>query len=58
VADLVAHPIGRRVINPDQLNRACNILEQEFQRRTDGSGRPGRLAVGWPASLDILFGVR
>ncbi len=32
IADLIAHPIGRHIINPDQLNRSFNILEKKFYR--------------------------
>ena len=42
LADLVAHPIGRHVINPDQPNRAYDILDPKFRRgpagRVDGFG--------------------
>ena len=30
IADLVAHPIGRHVINPEQENRSFKILEQKI----------------------------
>jgi hypothetical protein len=36
LADLVAHPIGRRAINPDQPNRAYDILEPKFRRGPGG----------------------
>jgi uncharacterized protein DUF3800 len=36
LADLVAHPIGRHAINPDQPNRAYNILEPKFRRGPAG----------------------
>jgi hypothetical protein len=32
----MAHPIGRHVINPDQPNRAYDILEPKLQRGLDG----------------------
>ena len=35
-ADLVAQPIARRVIAPDQPNRAYDIIEKKF--RKDGKG--------------------
>jgi hypothetical protein len=35
-ADLVAQPIARRVITPDQPNRAYDIIEKKF--RKDGKG--------------------
>ncbi len=31
LADLVAHPIGRHVIDPSQENRAFKILEEKFR---------------------------
>lgn len=37
LADLVAHPIGRHVINPDQPNRAYDVLKAKF--RTSQGGR-------------------
>ena len=36
LADLVAHPIGRHAINPEQPNRAYGILEAKFRRGPDG----------------------
>jgi hypothetical protein len=36
LADLVAHPIGRRVVKPDQPNRAYDILEPKFRRGPTG----------------------
>jgi hypothetical protein len=36
LADLVAHPIGRHVIKPDQSNRAYDILESKFRRGPRG----------------------
>jgi hypothetical protein len=36
IADLVAHPIGRHVINPGQANRAFALIEQKFRRSGDG----------------------
>jgi hypothetical protein len=38
VADLVARPIGRHIIKPDQQNRAYNILKKKFYRGPNGSG--------------------
>jgi hypothetical protein len=32
IADLVAHPIGRNYINPQQKNRSFEILEKKFHR--------------------------
>ena len=37
-ADLVAHPIARRVIAPDQPNRAYDIIEKKL--RKDAKGNP------------------
>jgi uncharacterized protein DUF3800 len=36
LADLVAHPIGRHVVNPAQSNRAYDILEPKFRRGPAG----------------------
>jgi hypothetical protein len=36
LADLVAHPIGRHAINPNQPNRAYAILEPKFRRGPAG----------------------
>ena len=36
LADLVAHPIGRHAINPDQSNRAYELLEPKFRRGPGG----------------------
>jgi Protein of unknown function (DUF3800) len=36
LADLVAHPIGRHVVNPAQTNRAYEILEPKFRRGPAG----------------------
>ncbi|WP_363350069.1 DUF3800 domain-containing protein [Methylocystis echinoides] len=36
VADLVAHPIGRHVINPTQPNRAYDLIEPKFRRNSAG----------------------
>lgn len=35
-ADLVAHPIGRHVIKPDQPNRAFDLIEPKFRRSSTG----------------------
>ena len=37
VADLVARPIGRKVLDPGQANRAYDILADKFCRGPDGS---------------------
>jgi hypothetical protein len=36
LADLVAHPIGRHVINPAQPNRAFELIEGKFRRSARG----------------------
>jgi hypothetical protein len=36
LADLVAHPIGRHTINPEQLNRAYELIEPKFRRSAAG----------------------
>jgi hypothetical protein len=36
LADLVAHPIGRHVINPGQANRAYELIEPKFRRGPNG----------------------
>lgn len=36
LADLVAHPIGRHVINPEQTNRAYDVLKPKFQKGPGG----------------------
>lgn len=36
LADLVAHPIGRHILKPDQPNRAYEIVDQKFRRSPDG----------------------
>jgi Protein of unknown function (DUF3800) len=36
LADLVAHPIGRHVIDPQQPNRAFQLIEPKFRRSAAG----------------------
>lgn len=36
IADLIAHPIGRHVINPAQPNRAYDLIEKKFRKGQDG----------------------
>ncbi|NNC27950.1 DUF3800 domain-containing protein [Longimicrobium terrae] len=36
LADLVARPVGRRIMDPAQPNRAYDILERKFRRAPDG----------------------
>jgi hypothetical protein len=37
LADLVCHPIGRHLLNPDQPNRAYDVVERKIRR--NGAGR-------------------
>lgn len=39
IADLIAHPIGKHVINPDQQNRSYGILERKFYRYPNYQGK-------------------
>lgn len=39
IADLVAHPIGRHVINPMQENRSYNVLEKKFHKYPNHDGK-------------------
>jgi hypothetical protein len=36
IADLVARPIGRKLLDPAQANRAYDILERKFRRSPEG----------------------
>lgn len=45
LADLVARPIGRKLLNPDQPNRAWEILEPKFRRDRNGNIRGRGLKV-------------
>lgn len=36
IADLVARPIGRRLLDPKQPNRAFELLEPKFRRSPRG----------------------
>nr|WP_245441747.1 DUF3800 domain-containing protein [Rhizobium leguminosarum] len=36
VADLIAHPIARHVIKPDQPNRAYELIESKFRKSGRG----------------------
>jgi len=36
IADLVARPIGRKLLDPAQPNRAYDILERKFRRSPEG----------------------
>jgi hypothetical protein len=35
IADLIAHPIARHVVNPNQPNRAYDIVQKKFRRGVD-----------------------
>ena len=37
IADLTARPIGRHAINPDQPNRAWEIIESKLRRSPAGN---------------------
>lgn len=37
LADLLARPIGRSIIDPDQANRAYRIIETKFRRNPNGN---------------------
>ena len=39
LADLVARPIGRKILKPDQPNRAYDILAKKFAADSDGIGQ-------------------
>jgi len=41
IADLIARPIGRKLLDPAQPNRAYDILERKFRRSPDGK------VLGW-----------
>ncbi len=43
LADLVARPIGRKLLDPAQANRAYDILASKFCRGPDGSADGLRL---------------
>ena len=45
LADLVARPIGRKLLKPDQTNRAYDILEHKFDRSPGGETRGWGLKV-------------
>jgi hypothetical protein len=45
IADLVAHPIGRHVINPQQSNRAFDLIEPKLRRSNTGVVRGYGLKV-------------
>lgn len=39
IADLIAHPIGRHYINPEQMNRSFDILEKKFYKYPYQTGK-------------------
>lgn len=45
LADMVARPIGRYLIDPNQKNRAWAVLEQKFRRSPEGKVRGWGLKV-------------
>lgn len=47
LADLVARPIGRHVINPKQDNRAYDILKKKFYRGPNGMNGWGLKIFPW-----------
>jgi len=45
LADLVARPIGRHILKPEQRNRACDVIEEKLRRGPDGAVRGKGLKV-------------
>ncbi len=45
LADLVARPVGIKVLRPDQPNRAYDILEKKLRRNQDGETKGWGLKV-------------
>jgi hypothetical protein len=45
LADLVAHPIGRHLVKPEQPNRAFDIVERKLRRSASGTVRGYGLKV-------------
>ena len=45
LADLVARPIGRRLLKPEQSNRAYSVIREKFRRSPDGKPRSWGLKV-------------
>ena len=37
IADLIARPIGRQILKPEQQNRAYEIIEKKFRRNSKGN---------------------
>lgn len=45
LADLVARPIGRHLLKPDQPNRAYDVIKEKFRQSPDGKTRGWGLKV-------------
>lgn len=45
VVDLIARPIGRKILKPDQPNRAYDIIETKFRRDPKGNVKGWGLKV-------------
>lgn len=45
LADLVARPIGRHILKPEQRNRAYDVIEEKLRRGPDGEIRGKALKV-------------
>lgn len=45
IADLIARPIGRKILKPEQQNRAYEIIEKKFRRNSKG------IVNGWGLKL-------
>ena len=45
IADLIARPIGRQILKPEQQNRAYEIIEKKFRRNSKG------IVNGWGLKL-------
>lgn len=45
IADLIARPIGRHILNPDQQNRAFDVISTKFDRSPKGDIRGWGLKV-------------
>lgn len=50
LADLVAHPIGRHILDPNQENRAFDILEKKFRDYPNYQGRGLKIFPSGPDS--------
>jgi len=45
LADLIARPIGRKIIKPDQKNRAYEIIDKKFKRDENGNEKGWGLKI-------------